>query len=326
MSFFNRSQARFLLVVFLLAVLAPAAQAQVPVFKIEDESGNELFFSVNDDGTVTCTNCIATDALTDKAVTGAKIAPDAIQAGSNVTVTRDASDNLIIDATGGGGSFILPYSSSASTAANSAAFAVTNTGDGFGGRFISQSGSGGFGAALRADNTSPGSGIAGWFKAQGTDATAVFENNGSGDLLRGFVNGAGRFNITNNGTMATYPAANARGFSSVSSGGNGAGSATVFAENTGTGDAIAGWFRTHGTTAAIVADQAGSGPILSGFSGGQRLLLVDNAGTVNAKGFRIDDTPGDGLFIGNAGGQGIQIESASWGVRIEEAGNVSHTV
>ena len=124
---------RALLALLVLAVSAPLA-AQTPVFEIRDASGAALLFAINDDGTATCTNCVVTDALADGAVTGEKIAPDAIQAGSGVTVTRDSSANLVIGASGGGG-FALPYAGTA--AAGSPTFRVENTGSGAGGHFVS---------------------------------------------------------------------------------------------------------------------------------------------------------------------------------------------
>jgi hypothetical protein len=46
-----------------LLLVAPFASAQTPVFEVRDASGATLHFAVNDDGTVTCTDCISPDEV-----------------------------------------------------------------------------------------------------------------------------------------------------------------------------------------------------------------------------------------------------------------------
>ncbi len=46
-----------------LLLIAPLAVAQSPVFEVRDASGATLHFAVNDDGTVTCTDCISPDDI-----------------------------------------------------------------------------------------------------------------------------------------------------------------------------------------------------------------------------------------------------------------------
>ncbi|NBC18825.1 MAG: hypothetical protein GVY18_16095, partial [Bacteroidetes bacterium] len=159
-----------LLLAALLFLPVLIAEAQTPVFKIEDQGGTTLLL-VNDDGTITlpqgATNgfVLTTDAngnatwqaaptgtvvtnttltgdgtagnplgLADDGVTGPAIHPDAIQGGTNVTVTRDGSDNVLISSSGGGGGGLtLPFAGS--VADPGTAFSVENTGTGSAGQF-----------------------------------------------------------------------------------------------------------------------------------------------------------------------------------------------
>lgn len=63
-------------------------------------------------------------------------------------------------------------------------------------------GSGQYGAALRAENTNS-AGIALWANAGGSDATVVIEQDGTGDLVRGFDSGVLKFQVKNNGEVST---------------------------------------------------------------------------------------------------------------------------
>ena len=63
-------------------------------------------------------------------------------------------------------------------------------------------GNGAAGAPVYIDNQSSG-GIALWGKVTSSDATAVLEQYGTGDLLRGFRNGQLKFQVTNSGRVVT---------------------------------------------------------------------------------------------------------------------------
>jgi hypothetical protein len=57
-------------------------------------------------------------------------------------------------------------------------------------------------AALKAENNSTGSGIAGFFETHGIDAAVVITNNGSGEIIKGFSSGGDlEFKVTNNGNV-----------------------------------------------------------------------------------------------------------------------------
>lgn len=63
-------------------------------------------------------------------------------------------------------------------------------------------GSGHGGSAINAENTNA-SGIALWAETHGADATAVFDQNGTGDIMRGFLNGSLKFRVLNDGSVVT---------------------------------------------------------------------------------------------------------------------------
>ena len=67
---------------------------------------------------------------------------------------------------------------------------------------IGDFGSGAAGTALYAENTNAG-GIALWAKTSGTDATAIIQNMGTGDLMRGFQGTALKFRVLNTGRVVT---------------------------------------------------------------------------------------------------------------------------
>ncbi|MBU2500131.1 hypothetical protein KJ682_02265 [bacterium] len=69
-------------------------------------------------------------------------------------------------------------------------------------RVVGDFGSGQTGAAFRAENTNAG-GIALWAAAQGTDATMVLEQDGTGDMVRGFLNGSLKYRVLNSGEVVT---------------------------------------------------------------------------------------------------------------------------
>lgn len=58
------------------------------------------------------------------------------------------------------------------------------------------------GAPIFAENTTS-NGVALWGKVTGTDATAVLEQNGTGDILKGFKSGVNKFRVTNTGRVVT---------------------------------------------------------------------------------------------------------------------------
>ncbi len=58
------------------------------------------------------------------------------------------------------------------------------------------------GTAIVAENTSSG-GIAVWAETWGTDATVVIDQNGTGDMMRGFDSGSLKFRVTGTGTVVT---------------------------------------------------------------------------------------------------------------------------
>ncbi len=62
------------------------------------------------------------------------------------------------------------------------------------------------GSTLRAINSSPGSGVAGYLETAGTDATLVVINDGTGDLIKAFGSNGGsdEFHVENNGTTRLY--------------------------------------------------------------------------------------------------------------------------
>lgn len=60
----------------------------------------------------------------------------------------------------------------------------------------------GFGnATVYAENASTGNGIAGWFETNGTDASLVAYQRGTGDLIRGIKNNNLRFSVKENGDV-----------------------------------------------------------------------------------------------------------------------------
>ncbi|MEM6289526.1 MAG: hypothetical protein AAF845_20470, partial [Bacteroidota bacterium] len=66
---------------------------------------------------------------------------------------------------------------------------------------VNSTGSGLSTATVRAENTSTGGGIAGYFLANGTDAAFVVGQNGTGDLIRAFGSGNLRFRVFSNGNV-----------------------------------------------------------------------------------------------------------------------------
>lgn len=69
-------------------------------------------------------------------------------------------------------------------------------------RSIGNFGSGYAGTAIIADNSNSG-GIALWAETSGSDATVVIDQNGTGDMMRGFLNGSLKFRVLNSGTVIT---------------------------------------------------------------------------------------------------------------------------
>jgi len=63
-------------------------------------------------------------------------------------------------------------------------------------------GAGQAGVALRTENTNPG-GIALWVKNNSSDATVVIGQDGTGDMVRGFLNGSLKYRVLNGGQVVT---------------------------------------------------------------------------------------------------------------------------
>jgi hypothetical protein len=84
-------------------------------------------------------------------------------------------------------------------------YGQTSSNNNHAGYFYTSSGLGLNGSAVFAENTNTGSGIALWAKTSGTDATAVFSNNGTGYLIKGFGGDGGEheFAVYNNGQVWT---------------------------------------------------------------------------------------------------------------------------
>ncbi|MEM7788002.1 MAG: hypothetical protein AAF594_09775, partial [Bacteroidota bacterium] len=68
-------------------------------------------------------------------------------------------------------------------------------------RIVNDAGSGIPTATVHAENASTGNGIAGFFLANGTDATFVVGQDGTGDLIRAFGSGNLRFQVQKNGDV-----------------------------------------------------------------------------------------------------------------------------
>ncbi|MEM1115740.1 MAG: hypothetical protein AAGJ11_04505, partial [Bacteroidota bacterium] len=68
-------------------------------------------------------------------------------------------------------------------------------------RIVNGGGSGLSTATVRAENTSTGNGIAGYFLANGSDAAFVVGQDGTGDLVRAFASGNLRFRVQNDGDV-----------------------------------------------------------------------------------------------------------------------------
>jgi hypothetical protein len=56
-------------------------------------------------------------------------------------------------------------------------------------------------ATIYAENNSTSNGIAAWLETNGTDATLVLDQDGTGDILKGFNQGDLRFRITDDGNV-----------------------------------------------------------------------------------------------------------------------------
>ncbi len=69
-------------------------------------------------------------------------------------------------------------------------------------RAIGDFGAGYSGTAIVAENTDTG-GIALWAETWGSDATVVIDQQGTGDMMRGFLNGSLKYRVLNNGTVVT---------------------------------------------------------------------------------------------------------------------------
>jgi len=147
-------------------------------------------------------------------------------------------------------------------------FSVNNNG-----RIVNWVNAGGGGqgsASLFTTNDSTSNGVGIWTKTVGTDTTLVVDQVGSGPLIKGFTGGVERFSVNNNGRVVNF----------VNTGGGGPGSASLYSENTTTSNGVGIWTRTRGTDTTLVVDQAGTGPLIKGFVGGQEKFAVTSTGRV----------------------------------------------
>jgi hypothetical protein len=131
--------------------------------------------------------------------------------------------------------------------------------------------------ALNVKNTNTGASLALIAESAGSDATVLFNNTGTGDIVRGF-NGGGSpvFQVQHSGkAVAAGLEVTAGNLRVDGSGrirmdaafGNGSGGTPVYARNTST-SGIALWGETTGSDATAVIVQAGTGDILRLFNGG----------------------------------------------------------
>ena len=162
-------------------------------------------------------------------------------------------------------------------------------------------------------NRNTGPGVAGYFRSEGTDATVIFRQDGSGDLLHTFDNTTLRFRVFSNGDVRT----------------NGVIESTVggfkFPDGTTQASAASGLTLpfsqsvSSGLTAFDVTNN-GNGSAGRFVSTNDPALLVETTG--NTDGIDID-VGGDGLEI-SAGGEGVKVKSAGTiGIFVQSAGTLA---
>ncbi len=154
---------------------------------------------------------------------------------------------------------------------------------------VEHSGVGTTDPALYLNNSNTGSSIAIVGKSNGTDATAVFSNTGSGDLLRLFNGGGSPVvqvlhsgKLISSGLQVTSGAFQVDGSSRLRMNGafgNGVGGAAIYSENTSS-SGISFWGKASGSDATMVLEQNGTGSMLRGFKSGQLKFEVQNSGRV----------------------------------------------
>lgn len=150
-------------------------------------------------------------------------------------------------------------------------------------------GTGTSGAAITARNLNTGASIALTAETAGTDATVVFSNTGSGDIVRGF-NGGGSpvFSVQHSGKMVGAGLQVTSGPLVIDSSsrirmsgafGGGVAGAPIYSENT-TANGVAFWGKTTSTDGTMILEQGGTGPLIRAFRSGALKFEVKNSGRV----------------------------------------------
>lgn len=155
--------------------------------------------------------------------------------------------------------------------------AIISATSGHGLEVRSAAGGGYPGTALWVENSSTGDGIALWAKANGTDATVISSNNGSGPLFKGFGNDGGEheFIVLNNGDIWT------EGHVSQSATSNGLVKAAVYADCSSTGSSVYRSFNnvTGGAVTITSGEAAGRCTLDFGFDISGRYWVASAVGT-----------------------------------------------
>ena len=211
-------------------------------------------------------------SLADRAVTGTKLADGALQAGSNVTITRQGNGALEIASTGGGGGGLASVASDATLAGN---------------------GTSGNPLSL-ADRAVTGAKIADGALVAGSNVAITRQAGGALEIASA---GGGGLNLPFSGSTSSNGPA-------------------LSIENTGSGDGIQ--INSAAGRWGVYVREAGLDGV--GVSGtGRHGLWVNQAG---AHGVQIDQAGNNGILIGQATFDGLQVQSAGRdGVRISAANN-----
>jgi hypothetical protein len=154
---------------------------------------------------------------------------------------------------------------------------------------VESDGTGTGGAAITARNLNTGASVALTAITACTDATVVFNNTGSGDILRGF-NGGGSpvFQVLNSGKMVGAGLQVTSGPLIVDSSsrirlngafGSGVAGAPIYSENT-SASGVAFWGKTTSTDGSMILEQNGTGSLIRAFRSGSLKFEVRNSGRV----------------------------------------------